>query len=34
MALRILPELKGEKDDGKHDCSTTALINLIKGFRK
>ena len=34
MALRILPELQGSKDDGKHDCSTTALINVIKGFRK
>ena len=34
MALRILPELQGNKDNGKHDCSTIALINTIKGFRK
>ncbi len=34
LALRILPELQGNKDDVKHDCSTTALIRLIKGFRK
>ncbi|MBR2922635.1 MAG: glucose-6-phosphate isomerase [Alphaproteobacteria bacterium] len=34
LALRILPELQGNKDDVKHDCSTTALIKLIKGFRK
>ncbi len=34
MALRILPELQGNKDDVKHDSSTTALINIIKGFRK
>ena len=34
MALRILPELQGNKDNGEHDCSTTALINVIKGFRK
>ncbi|MBR1949030.1 MAG: glucose-6-phosphate isomerase [Alphaproteobacteria bacterium] len=34
LALRILPELQGNKDGVKHDCSTTALINLIKGFRK
>lgn len=34
LALRILPELQGDKDDAKHDCSTTALIKLIKGLRK
>ena len=34
LALRILPELQGNKDDVKHDCSTTALIKLIKGLRK
>ncbi len=34
LALRILPELQGNKDDVKHDCSTSALIKLIKGLRK
>lgn len=34
LALRILPELQGNKDEVKHDCSTSALIGLIKGFRK
>ena len=34
LALRILPELQGNKDDVEHDCSTTALIGLIKRLRK
>ena len=34
LALRILPELQGNKDDVKHDCSTSALIGLIKRLRK
>lgn len=34
MALKILPELQGDKSEGAHDSSTSALINLIKGFRK
>ncbi len=34
MALQILPELQGDKNDGEHDSSTSALISLIKGLRK
>lgn len=34
MALQILPELQGNKDNGVHDCSTASLIKVIKGFRK
>ena len=34
MALRILPELQGNKEIANHDSSTTALIKVIKGFRK
>ena len=34
MALKILPELQGNKEGENHDSSTTALISLIKGLRK
>lgn len=34
MALKILPELQGSKDSSNHDCSTKALINLIRKLRK
>lgn len=34
MALKILPELQGNKENAAHDCSTKALINLIRKLRK
>lgn len=34
MALNILPELQGNKENVKHDSSTSALIALIKRLRK
>lgn len=34
MALKILPELQGNKENAVHDCSTKALINLIRKLRK
>ncbi len=34
MALRILPELQGNKDIANHDSSTKALIEIIKRLRK
>ncbi len=34
MALKILPELQGNKESGKHDSSTNALISLIRKLRK
>ncbi len=34
MALNILPELKGEKENSGHDSSTKTLIDLVKRLRK
>ncbi len=34
MALKILPELQGNKENGNHDSSTNALISLIRKLRK
>ena len=34
MALRILPELQGNRDIANHDSSTKALIEIIKRLRK
>lgn len=34
MALKILPELQGNKDSSGHDSSTKALIDLIRKLRK
>ena len=34
MALKILPELQGNKENSDHDCSTKALIKLVRKLRK
>ena len=34
LALKILPELQGNKNDDGHDSSTKALIAYVKGLRK
>lgn len=34
LALNILPELQGNRQEGSHDSSTNALIALIKRLRK
>ena len=34
MALKIMPELQGNKENANHDSSTNSLIALIKKLRK